>query len=76
MIKYQDLAREPDKLWNMKAKVKPILVRALGSVFKEQENRMPAMERKRELTPYRPLHSKSAKNTVKGFGELRGLDVT
>ena len=30
--KYQDFARELKKLWNMKVKVKPIIIVALGTV--------------------------------------------
>ena len=40
MDKYMDLARELKRLWNMKVKVIPIVVGALGTVPKSLEKRL------------------------------------
>ena len=41
---YQDLSREMKKLWKMKLIVIPIVVRALGTVFKKLEKRVNKLE--------------------------------
>ena len=40
MDKYLDLTRELKKLWNMRVKVIPVVVGALGTVLKNLETRL------------------------------------
>ena len=46
--KYLDLARELKKLWNMKVKVIPIVVGALGTVPKRLEKGLENLESQRK----------------------------
>ena len=42
IYKYLDLARELKKLWNMKVKVVPIVIGALGTNWKSEEESRPS----------------------------------
>ena len=42
--KYQDLKREVQKLWNMKAKIIPIVIGALGTIPKTLQKQLEQIE--------------------------------
>ena len=77
MDKYLDLARELKKLWNMKVKVIPIVVGALGTVPKGLEKSLENLEIRGRIEDH-PEHCTAAicQNTQKSPGDLRRLAVT
>ena len=38
--KYQDLGKELRKIWNVKVKIKPLVVGSLGAIPKQSDNRL------------------------------------
>ena len=56
MDKYLDLARELKKLWNMKVKVTPIVVGALGRSQKDRKRVWKIWKSEEGLIPSRILH--------------------
>ena len=67
MYKYQDLARELKKLWNMKVTVTPIIMNALGTVIVNKRTI-------RDHLNYSIIWI--SQNTEKSPGDLRWLAVT
>ena len=76
MDKYLDLARELKKLWNMKVKVIPIVVGALGTVPINLEKRLKDMEIRRIETIQNTALLKSARilrRVMETCGDLLSL---
>ena len=74
MDKYQDLARELKKLWNMKVTVIPIIIGALSTVSKRLVQGLEDLENKkttRDHPNYRII--KIGQNTEKSPGDLKRL---
>jgi hypothetical protein len=52
IIKYKDLMREIQRMWNVKTKVKPVIIRATGTIsksFRKYFSRIPGMHDIKEL---------------------------
>ena len=72
--KYQDPKREVQKLWNMKAKIIPIVIGALGTIPKTLQKQLEQIESGIAINQIQTtVH---CKNTTKGPGNLRRLVVT
>ena len=67
--KYQDLSRELKKLWNMKVKVIPIVIGALGTITKGLVKGLGELEMNYTII-------KIDQNAEKSLGDLRRLAAT
>ena len=75
MYKYLDLARELKKLWNMRVKVIPIVVGALGAVPINLEKRLEDMEIRGRIETIHTTALEIGKSTQKSPGDLRRLVI-
>ena len=76
--KYLDLARELKKLWNMKVKIVPIVIDALGTVTKGLSKGLEDLEigGRTETIQTIALLAKNGQNPETSPGDLRRLAVT
>ena len=72
--KYSDLARELRKLWNVRMVVIPVVIGALGTVFKAWKKDWKKWQPEEELRPSRFVEI--GQNAEKSPGGLRRLAVT
>ena len=74
--KYLELARELEKLWNMKVTVVPIIISALGTVIKGLVQGLDDLEIRRRVETFQTAALLGSENTEKSPVDLRRLAIT